>query len=223
MKTLRTLILTLVALVCVHGTPSAHAAESIDQAKLRKLHAAFLVNFMKFTEWPARDNHPLKVVFVDRPALANTMTQAVSGRSVQGRGVTVENRGPLPDVRAADDVWARYLQTLSGDVIYAPADRRDALTRLTRAAAGQPVLIVADRPEGILAGSMLAFDLKAGRVVFHGSRRAIDASTLTLKAPAAQARPNARLAARPATRTTPRQAFRPSTRTATSMATRPTG
>ena len=183
MKTLRTLILTLVALVCVHGTPCAHAAESIDQVKLRKLHAAFLVNFMKFTEWPARDSHPLKVVFVDRPALADTMTQAVSGRSVQGRSVTVENRGPLPDARAADDVWDRYLQTLSGDVIYAPADRRDALTRLTRAGAGQPVLIVADRPEGILAGSMLAFDLKAGRVVFHGSRRAIDASALTLKAP----------------------------------------
>ena len=138
---------------------------------------------MKFTEWPDQDSHPLRVVFLDRPALADTMARGVSGRTVQGRGVTVENRGPLPDAGAANNVWDRYLQTLAGDVIYAPADRRDALARLTRAAAGQPVLIVADRPEGILAGSMLAFDLKAGRVVFHGSRRAIDASAITLKAP----------------------------------------
>ena len=183
MKTLRHLLLILVALACAGGALRAQADQGIDQTKLRKLHAAFLVNFMKFSEWPAQDGHSLKVVFLDRPALADTMARVVSGRTVQGRGVTVENRGPLPDARAASDVWDRYLQTLSCDVIYAPADRRDALARLTRAAAGRPVLIVADRPEGIFAGSMLAFDIDSGRVVFHASRRAIDASAVTLKAP----------------------------------------
>lgn len=44
-------IVVLFILLIMLGT-AAGASDTIDRDKLRTLHAAFVVNFMKFTQWP---------------------------------------------------------------------------------------------------------------------------------------------------------------------------
>ena len=166
----------------VFATP---AGADVDRDKLQKLHAAFVLNFMKFTAWPdAPADRPLRVVVLGQRGVADALSAAARGRQVQGRPVLAEPAAAPPAADADRDVWNAYLdRVLSRDVVYAPADRPAALRRLTAAAAGRPVLVVADRPAGIAAGSMLAFDLQDGRVIFHAGRRALAASGVTVKAP----------------------------------------
>ncbi len=158
-------------------------AASIDEGRLRQLQAAFVLNFMKFTHWPDQDEHPLRVLVLNNNTFATTLGGLTHERHVQNRPVEVHTHPPLPTHDAHDDTWNTYLATATQfDVIYAHADRGAAFQRLARATTLQPILLIADQPQGIAHGSMLALGLEEGKVVFHAGRRAIDTSPLTLRA-----------------------------------------
>jgi len=179
--TRRHLILTLLTAALLAAGVGASA--QIDRAKLARLHAAFVLNFMKFTQWPEPPDRPLRVLVIGSPAVGAALKQAVDGRTVYDQPVRVDTRSTLPADDALDDDWDRYARDVAGyDAVYVPAARPPALAQLTRAVALKPVLLIADTPAGIDVGCHLAFGLEDDRVVFHANLTALEASPLGLRA-----------------------------------------
>lgn len=181
MTTRRRFILILLGAALV--VASGNASAQIDRAKVSRLHAAFVLNFMKFTQWPETPERPLRVLVIGSPAVDEALRKAVDGRTVHDQPVRVDARPALPADDASDGDWARFARDVAGyDAVYAPAARHDALARLTRAVALEPVLLIADTPGGVRVGCHLAFGLEDDRVVFHANLTAIEASPLSLRA-----------------------------------------
>jgi hypothetical protein len=84
------LLLLVLALVSTPG----HAAAGSDRVDSREVKAVFLVNFLSFAEWPAAKlgapQARLTVAILGDPSFAALVEKAAAGRSVNGRGITVQ-------------------------------------------------------------------------------------------------------------------------------------
>lgn len=73
---------------------AAPAAQEVSGPALK---AAFLFNFVKFTQWPADvlpDASPLDMCVVNDAAVSSALTEAVSGRVVLGHQIRVTQASP---------------------------------------------------------------------------------------------------------------------------------
>lgn len=128
---------------------SLAGAPSEDEVKV-----AFILNFIKYTTWPASsgDDATLRICADHAQALGGRL-DALGGRQVSGRTIRV-----LAPVRPAD--W-RGCQ-----VLYLSRPDAATLADGLRAVAPAPVLTVSDMPDFVDAGGMIGLKLRADRVRF---------------------------------------------------------
>jgi hypothetical protein len=131
--------------------------------------AAFLYNFAKFVEWPARAFPQLGESFVlcvlgDDP-FGGTLERAVSGKSVQEREFAVRH------VAVAEDAASCHMLFLS-------TAEPSHLRRLQAALHGAPVLIVGDEEDVVYGGGMIAFRKEGNRVRFMINQESIERAGL---------------------------------------------
>lgn len=161
---LRAFILGLLAVVTL-GAADARADDALDQARLK---AAFVLNFMKFTTWPAARTpgaHTLTLCATDGHPLAGQLHE-LEGRDVRGRGVRIAHPTDN-DVRTCD-------------VVFVTAADAATLQALQRATAARPMLTISDRAGFVDRGGMIEMKLVNGRTRFDINLAAARAAGLTL-------------------------------------------
>ena len=167
------------------GPGSTAVVEQIDRAKLRGVQAGFVLNFMKFAKWPdERRGGTLNVLVVGDTPLADTIAQTTRRHRVRGHTITVASMA-WPPQDASTEARDAWLDAVSGHEVVLAANSTD--TDIKRLAEGlrtrdAATMLIADRPDAMRAGVMLAFGVRDGRVVFHASRGAVRDSPLRLRA-----------------------------------------
>lgn len=155
------------------------ALGSVGQAQepeaVLRIKAAFVLNFLKFVEWPeesAQTDLPLAVV--GESPLAAALQTALSDQEVQGRTVNVR---AYPSAAA----WRRDGAAADQAVFFLPAtvanwpDLRNELKK-------RPVLTISESPGFCASGGMLNLFEQDGRIKFEANPEAARAAGLMLRA-----------------------------------------
>jgi len=159
-KTALQVLLSTLALLCC---ASQSAADSLAEYRIK---AAFLVNFVAFTEWPDEVGNTLNLC-VYGPDPFGWELSKFQGRSVGGRSLTVTR------VNSVDKLESCQIVFITRPVI-------DNLLRVLDTLSGKPVLTVADSPGAMRQGVALNLGTRQSRVIFEANLAAARGNGLNL-------------------------------------------
>ena len=149
----------LIVLLC-GGTwlfaPSAWANRWATETGIK---AAFLLNFARFTEWPAEfDDQHLDICLFRDNELSPDMASIAQGQTVGSTPIRYQQANTAQQLLACDLVYSA-----------SPSETRELLSTLTN----QPVLTVGDGPGFIESGGDIELNLRNGRLQFRINYAAI--------------------------------------------------
>jgi hypothetical protein len=156
------------------GGGRAWAGEADAALRIR---AAFVLNFLKFTEWPAgalgKDDAEMVLDVVGEDPFAPVLREALDGKTVQGRTLRVHaHRDAAGQQQAPQPCQALFVTAAAAP---AWADLRAAL-------ADRPVLSIAELPGFCADGGMLNLFEQAGHIKFEANPEAARAAGVQLRA-----------------------------------------
>jgi YfiR/HmsC-like len=131
-----------------------------------RLKAAFVYNFIAFTEWPAEAPPTLALCIVGADPFGADI-DGLAGKVAQGRTIVVQRKAANETLRGCQVVF------ISGAVI-------EQLPRLLEGLRGQSVLTVADSPGAMRRGVALNMTVAQGKVTFEANLQAARAHSLAL-------------------------------------------
>jgi hypothetical protein len=145
----RPLLAVLLLAVAAHSRPAAQ-----DVSKEYRVKAAFLYNFVKFVEWPARtEPGPIVICVAGRNPFDSILDDTIRGETVRGRSLTARViLEPDPACHVT------FVPTGANAVAY------------LRAARGTPMLTVGESLDFIQQGGLIRFYLDGGTVRFEINR-----------------------------------------------------
>jgi hypothetical protein len=155
--------MALVAVVMLLASRGEAASGSDPAAPVNEVmvRAAFLMNIAKFVRWPDPSG-PLVIAIAGDEALVAALSRIASGRSIDGRAVSIQALG-------VGDTPATYHLLYIGNL-----DDRDASALLGRVRGG--VLTVGSTPRFLRDGGIIRIFVEDGRMRFQvNHRRAVDA------------------------------------------------
>jgi hypothetical protein len=133
--------------------------------------AAFLYNFLRYTEWPAAaipgPGVPLLIGVLGDEPLERTLGAVLRGKTVQGRPLEVRR------VRLGPEAQASHL-------LFVSASERVRVGQVLDAVRGAPVLTVGETDGFAQAGGVINFVLEEGRVRFEVNQDAAQRARLRL-------------------------------------------
>jgi hypothetical protein len=155
------------------------------QARAAEVEAAYLVNFLRYTQWPEQSFSSEQAPFVVTVIGSASVVEAV--RAVASAAGMIDGR--LVDVRAlsaaqlsAPDPQALDLLRTSHLVFFHASAVRSIPRRLLDQLAGQPVLTVSNIDDFITSGGMLELVNVDGHIVFEANPAAIHDAGLLVSA-----------------------------------------
>jgi hypothetical protein len=170
------------AVLAVAWVSPAAAQEASEPA----LKAAYLYNFIRFTEWPADESRaggPLDVC-VTNGAVAQAL-EPLAGKAVDGRPIAVHRVVLSKGLAASTLEWLRKCE-----VLYVDDAGAATVSDLLRQLKGRAVLTVGDRGDFTAMGGVVRFYLDRGRLRFEINQGAALQENLRLSAQVLQlARP----------------------------------
>lgn len=150
-------------LCCVVLQPVSGAEPALDEYQVK---AAYLYNFISFTEWPALDGDELQLC-VYGPDPFGEELDALAGKSVGRRTLTIAR------ISTVDLVDTCHAVFLTHDVI-------GNVPRILDRVRARPVLTIADSPGAALQGVGINMRNEGDRVVFDVNIDAVHAQGLNL-------------------------------------------
>jgi hypothetical protein len=148
-------------------TSTTHAQSSPTEYQVK---AAYLYNFAKFVEWPARvasSESSFNICVLGRDPFDSTFGTAIAGESIKGKNVVVKR---IP--RAQDGAGCHILFISSSE----DARLKEILAMLDKTS----VLTVSDMPQFTQRGGMIQFVTEANRVRFEVNLTSAERTGLTL-------------------------------------------
>jgi hypothetical protein len=155
------------------------AAPTVEQVK-----AAYLVNFLRYTEWPANRfasaDSPYVACLVGADGVAEELTDiaarlgAIDGRPLEVRRYRTDKPGTAAHVRLVEALEEAHVVFVGEDVEDAGPLLRDLERR--------EILTVGDEPEFAAAGGMIGLRREGNRVVFDANPEAIRGTGLLVSA-----------------------------------------
>jgi len=175
------LIVTLVAIV--GGSAGAGQPEETGAQRADQLKAAYLLNFVKFVEWPASvPANLLTVCFVGGQGVLDAFASGIENKVAAERHLVARNLSESESVAGCN-------------VLYLDAAKRPNVARATHASES-PILTVSDAKDFARGGGMIELFTQANRLRFSintdSAQRAglrISSNLLQLAAPVQQAQP----------------------------------
>ena len=132
--------------------------------------AAYILNFVNLTEWPAAALgpalNPFRICVAGADPFGGVLANTVKGESVQGHPLVVE--------RLVRD----SAQTCQ--VIFVPATHAGQTTELLRTLGSAPVLTIGEAEAFLRGGGVVRFVIDQGHVRFDVNRRSAEQHGLTL-------------------------------------------
>jgi hypothetical protein len=128
------------------------SAQAADEYRIK---AAFLYNFAKFVEWPAQafksSSDPIVIGVVGKNPFGNTLTEAVAGKTWEGRTFQVREVVDAP-------------QAAGCQIVFVSASERKRLGPLLNRIGNSAVLTVGETENFASEGGMITFKIEAGSV-----------------------------------------------------------
>lgn len=150
------LYVALFGLLLLNGRAAVGA--ELPVSKEYRIKAAFLYNFTKFIEWPAKSfsgaTDPIVIGVLGPAALGAELERIVQGRRVNGRAIVVKQVDAVAEVRSTHLLF-----------VSAPEDARFA--EVASAIEGSPVLTVGESSLFARAGGAISFVLEDDKVRFE--------------------------------------------------------
>jgi hypothetical protein len=187
------------ALLAAAPYPGARAAESqppyaspaARPPSEDEVSAAFLLNFLRYTDWPPRSfataDAPYVIAVVGNESVATHVRAVVAAAGrINGRPVEVRWVTTARGTRAApfDSARDRENQSLlrRSHLVFFHSSAGNIPAQALSDLWGQPVLTVSDVPDFTRAGGMLGLVRKAGHIAFEANPVAIRNARLMLSA-----------------------------------------
>lgn len=155
-------------------------AQTVDTEKVAKVKAAYVLNFAKFTEWPAEafetQDSPIVIALVGSRGVEQYLPRLAEGVLIGERRLVIIG---LPAPRN-DDETGRVIERLrTAHLVYVGRDVPRA-HRLREALGGRDILTVGDAPGFAGDGGMLGLVLEDDRVIFEANPDAIRRSRINV-------------------------------------------
>lgn len=161
----------LVALLTGGACAGWHAQAEEPGTLEHQVKAAFLYKFAGYVDWPAtafaRPDTPLTIGLVGAEPVATELIQAVSGRTVNGRTVTVRR------LRAGDSLAGVH-------ILFMGRAESARLTEWAESARQHSALIVTESDGALAQGSVINFVMADRRVRFEVALDSAEKSKLKL-------------------------------------------
>jgi hypothetical protein len=143
---------------------AAHArADDLPEYRLK---AAFVYNFLVYTEWPADAAGTFNLCLVGGDPFGREI-DALQGKAVAGRTIAVLRKAPGDSLKTCQ-------------AVFIATGAMDGLPRVLDGVRGQPVLTVADTPGAARNGVALNMAVAQSRVTFEANLPAARNAGLTL-------------------------------------------
>jgi len=152
------------ALLAMLFAVNSSAAAQVPEHDLK---AAFIYNFIQFTQWPARVSSGAEIsLCASRGSALFVALEAISGKVANGRIIVL---------RALGDIRPELCQ-----VLVATGEDRSRIVALLDAIAGRPVLTVTDDAEVMRAGMMIGMAVSGSKMSFIADNSRAGRAGLTL-------------------------------------------
>ena len=155
---------TTLLLAILHGAVSGslHAASASEY----EVKAAFIYNFTRFVKWPqARASGPLEICVMGKDPFGRAIDEAVAGKQVDGRDVTVTRLEAIEKAKACE-------------VLFIAASEERELERILEAVADAPVLTVGDFNDFAERGGMINLTKQGNHIRFQINVDALERARL---------------------------------------------
>ena len=168
--------------LCLPGrAPAQEDARELEQ----QVQAAFLINFLRYTEWPpdriGNPGDPLVITVIGDPAAADTLRKLTAlVPPIQGRRIQVQ-RVEFP-VGADATVRAGISERLRRSHLVFVHRAREPVEAILGDLSGQPVLTVGSMAGFARAGGMIELQRRGGRIAFDANPDAIRNARLVVSA-----------------------------------------
>jgi len=153
--------------------------DKVDQIKLAKVKAAFLVNFLKFTKWPDdvfdQEESPITVCMLGKGPVGEYLEKTIKTVKVHGRSVKLERMNiPLRISYDTTDLYESAIANFRSNVpqcrlIYVVKDETMSVGDLFNDNNLRSTLVVSDDAKILNLGGHLAFLIKNGHLAFTAS------------------------------------------------------
>jgi hypothetical protein len=159
-------------------------AMEVDRTKAATVKAAYLLNFVRYAQWPEDSfespDSPIVITQVGDCEVGNVLPDVI-GRAdlINGHPLTL-NRVVAPD--AAPD-RAAFLRSIEGShMLFVCPCPDEGVQAIIEHLKGSTVLTVGDTPDFADHGGMIGFVLQRDRIVFEANKAAINGSGVTISA-----------------------------------------
>ena len=144
-------------------------AQDLDNAKVRKVKAAYLYNFAKFVEWPdntfKKDKTPFVIGVLGDDLFSLVLDDTVRSRTIAGRSVKIRRFRWTDEEDRAEIIGCQ--------ILYIGTSEQDRLHEILDTLRQRHVLLVSDIPEFARDGGMIGYVLDQGRIVFEVNRESL--------------------------------------------------
>jgi YfiR/HmsC-like len=156
----RTLVIVLAPVLAAMnpGPSTAIAADNSDVET--RIKAAFIYNFARFVEWPARTGSgSMRIGILGRGELASPLEEIVKGKSANGRPIEVTHIGAMTEADCCE-------------ILLIERSESKHVREIVQALAEKPVLTVCDGGNCLRDGVMIAFQIVEESVRFQVNQEA---------------------------------------------------
>lgn len=183
-NTLRRLVLRLrihfaALILLLAPAGSAHSqADEIDPVRYAQVKAAFILNIVRYTEWPKEafedETSPIRIVVLGDDPMTPQLRRAIEDVRINDRRIAVRQLHwpqPAPGRREVDEeVMERFQEQLgAAHLLYIAAAEYDRLSNVLEIIGNEPILTVSDVPGFAERGGMLGLFVQDGRVQFNAN------------------------------------------------------
>ena len=153
-------------LVALFATTTMSVPVHADELPEYRLKAAFLYNFIMFTEWPASTGNTLSVCVSGNDPFGAEL-DALQGKVAGARTLAVQRKAGGDSLKGCQ-------------VVFIAPSAIESLPRLLAGLRGQPTLTIADSPGALHQGVVLNLAVQNSRVSFQASVPAARSAGLIL-------------------------------------------
>ena len=153
---------------CVLAVLLSVTGARADSATEDGVKVGFILNFAKYTQWPAASlsGAELQLCSLSAAPLSGKL-ELLRGRKAQGRSIQVRAPVALDDMHGCQVLFLASTDAMSGDV-------------LLRSLAAQPVLTISDAAHFANAGGVIGLKVRDGRIRFDINQTAAHHAGLKL-------------------------------------------
>lgn len=167
----------LLALLMVAAGLPAHGRQS-EADRIEKIKAGMILNFVRFTEWPAdrfeSADSPIVIAVLGPDALEPILEQTLSGQTANNRRMRVVRLAypfPGPGESAVSEAHLEeFVQQLrDSHVLFIAHTESSRVRNILGHVRGADVLTVGDAPDFAERGGMLGLAVRGGRMAFDAN------------------------------------------------------